>query len=288
MNVTTALAKDYLVVVNTTPGNQWYTSGNNIYYNYGYVGIGTTTPTTALTVVGTVKATTVNSSYYGAGTNNYMVWFNSAGSTIWLYTNEVVQGTATLGGKNTGHYVSIDTTADVTIPGTLTVTGKTTMGTGGLQVKKGTTTLGGSLTTHQDVADTNGNLTVAGNSTVTGKILKKKLLTGTPLDSSLIKLGKKYHYAIIPTGFTVDTIYIVCTKIVAGSVAVTPKLYYGTDISTTGTAIKTSPASVTSTTTATKIYSFDNATIPAGNMIWYVFTAVTTRPTDMTITIYGH
>lgn len=43
----------------TTGGNYWQNNGTNIYYNNGNVGVGTSTPTTKMEVMGNVKATGV-------------------------------------------------------------------------------------------------------------------------------------------------------------------------------------------------------------------------------------
>jgi len=161
------------------------------------------------------------------------------------------------------------------------------IGTGGLQVKKGTSTLGGGLTTHQVTVDTLGNAIVNGNITVKGKLIKYEILQPFTLDSSQIKLPKKWLIGYTPNGITIDTIYYQDMKIV-GSPSVTPKPAFGTNISATGTYIISSPSAVTSISTITKVSSFNNATIPANSSIWLSFSALGTLPTTFSIVIKYH
>lgn len=112
-------------------------------------------------------------------------------------------------------------------------------------------------------------------------------LFGGGVDSTLMLTTLKFPLGY-SNGIVIDTIVFISTTIGAGTTNVTPKLFYGTDIEASGTAIVTSPSAVTSHTTATKVSSFNNATIAKGNMIWLTFTDVTTKPRNFMVQIIGH
>lgn len=113
-------------------------------------------------------------------------------------------------------------------------------------------------------------------------------MCGTGVDSTLMLTTLKFPMPYMQ-GMVIDTIvYMATTTASGGTVNVTPKLFYGTDISETGTAVITSPSAVTSKSTATKVSSFNNATVAKGNMIWLTFTDVTTKPRNFSVTIIGH
>jgi len=113
-------------------------------------------------------------------------------------------------------------------------------------------------------------------------------LFGAAVDSSLITTTIKFPLGY-SNGIVIDTlIYIATTYAGEWAISVVPKLYYGTDIGETGTAVIISPGTVTSHTAATKVSTFDNATINAGNMIWLTFTTVTTIPRNFMVQITGH
>ncbi len=91
-------------------------------------------------------------------------------------------------------------------------------------------------------------------------------------DSLDVNTSIKTSLWVFPDTIVIDTLY---TRVGGGSSpSVTVKLMWGTDISQTGTALKTSPSATTGTTTLTKLSSFDHATIPGGQTIWLTCTAV--------------
>jgi hypothetical protein len=111
---------------------------------------------------------------------------------------------------------------------------------------------------------------------------------GCGVDSTMVNTGIK-----LPMGYSqgiiIDTIVFIATAKLSGTqVNVTPKLFYGPDISATGTAIITSPSPVTSTSTATKVCVFNHDTIAKGNIIWLTFSAVSIVPRNFMVQILGH
>ena len=130
-------------------------------------------------------------------------------------------------------------------------------------------------------------LTVNGNVSATKYLGSIEPLFGTAVDSTLVTTTIKFPIGY-SQGFVVDTLIFIATTISTGTVNITPKLYYGIDVEAAGTAIITSPSAVTSHTAATKIYSFNNATVNKGNMVWLTFTNVTTKPRNFMLQIIGH
>lgn len=117
---------------------------------------------------------------------------------------------------------------------------------------------------------------------------EKKAFVKFTIDSTAINTSIKYQIDY-STGYVIDTIvYIATTTAYGGTVSVTPKIYYGTDISATGTAVITSPSAVTTRTTATKVYSFNNATVSAGNLVWLTFSATAAIPRNFMLVIIAH
>lgn len=110
---------------------------------------------------------------------------------------------------------------------------------------------------------------------------------GAGVDSTLIATGLKFPMGYATEEIALDTIYFI-TPSLADSVNVTPKLYFGSDIGTTGTAIISSPSAITSHHGVTKVYSFDNGTITRGSMIWLTFSAVGTKPRNIMVQMRGH
>lgn len=105
-------------------------------------------------------------------------------------------------------------------------------------------------------------------------------------DSSLIATSSKFPMGYASQTVVIDTIIYIMSS--GSSPSVVPALYFGTDIGATGTAVITSPSAVTSNSAVTKVSSFNNATIAAGNSVWLTFSTVTTKPRRFSAIILGH
>lgn len=88
-------------------------------------------------------------------------------------------------------------------------------------------------------------------------------------------------------GIVIDTIIYVLLRR-SGTPNITPKLWYGNNWETTGTAVISSPSSVTNYSTPTKIYSFNNSSIPIGNIVWLTFPTVEVASKEIIIIVKGH
>jgi len=120
-------------------------------------------------------------------------------------------------------------------------------------------------------------------------VAKSEIITffGCGVDTLSFSTVTKYP-AGYSSGIIIDTVIYIATTIGAGTVNVTPKLFYGSDIEASGTAIISSPSAVTSHTGVTRISAFDNATVAKGNMVWLTFTSTTTIPRNFCVIIMGH
>jgi hypothetical protein len=88
-------------------------------------------------------------------------------------------------------------------------------------------------------------------------------------------------------GIVIDTLVVIMT---GGGISpsVTPKVFFGNNISQAGTALITTPSAVTSVSTATKVSVFNNAAIPSGNMIWLTLPTVTSATKNISVILIGH
>jgi hypothetical protein len=86
-------------------------------------------------------------------------------------------------------------------------------------------------------------------------------------------------------GLVVDTLIFIG---VGASCDVTLKVRYGTNIADTGTSVVIGGNAIKSVNAATKVSSFNNATIAKGNMIWIEPSEITTVPRRVIVLIKGH
>ena len=113
-------------------------------------------------------------------------------------------------------------------------------------------------------------------------------LFGVGVDSTMMSTNLKFPIGY-SQGIVLDSLaFITTTTATGGTVNITSKIRYGTSIADTGTAVIYAGTSTTSRTTVTKAYTFTNATIAKGNMIWLVFSAITTKPRNLMVQLIGH
>lgn len=114
-------------------------------------------------------------------------------------------------------------------------------------------------------------------------------VAGGSCDSTALTTSFKLPLGYVSYGTTIDSlIFAATTTASGGTVSITCKVHYGTDISATGTVVVTAGTAVTSKSTATKVGTLDNSTPAKGSMLWATFPTLTTKPKSIMITVIGH
>jgi hypothetical protein len=112
----------------------------------------------------------------------------------------------------------------------------------------------------------------------------EELLAQVTLDSSIIMANDTTTMGHTNKAVTVTHIVLIAT----GTVSLTPRFIYNDSMTTSSTAIITSPAAFTTARSFVTLATLNNVAVPAGNGFWILFDSVTTRPRRFTAYIYGH
>jgi len=124
--------------------------------------------------------------------------------------------------------------------------------------------------------DASGNVIEGSSASVLGT-QSKGLFVEFPSSSEKVGMW------MTPANITITAVKAVLVG--SSTPSVTYDLQHGSDI-TSGTAILSAPVAITSTTTPTSSTSFNDATVPAGNYIWFVTNAQSGSVTSIWITVY--
>lgn len=261
-------------------------TNTTIYSDGTNYGIGTTTPTVTLDVVGSVSATgTVTASGGNSSQwNTAFGWGNHAGiyaplshSQSW---NTITDQPATY--TPTANYAG---NTSLTTLGTVT-TGTWSATT--VNVAHG----GTGATTLTGMVKGNGTSAFTAATAGTDYVSPADVLpiAGIVIDSTAMNTTQKYPIGYVSYATTIDSLIMASTTLGSGTTSVTVKVHYGTDIEAAGTTVVTAGTAVTSHTTATKVggATLNNSTPAQGSMLWATFPTLTTKPKSIMITVIGH
>jgi hypothetical protein len=239
----------------------------------------------------------LNSSGHAAGYN----WSNdnlvhTSTLTSGYYTKTVTDGKESLSNKSTSNTLgssdvlypsqnAVKTYADNGLSGKAATNQTMYIGTTSQAINRGSAA---ESLTGINIDGSSGSCT--GNAaTVTNGVYKTLIIwdRGTGYDSTQLVLdGQGYNQMTlgISQGMVIDTAYFI---VIGAAVNLTVKLWYGMNPMNTGTAIVTAGNNITSIG-VTRVSSFNNATIPAGNCVWSTLSAITTKCRRITFVIRGH